>query len=319
MTNSLHSRPVLLPWRHTLVMLGASLVATVPAFLLFGSAGAIGAVAGLVAGGFATMAGSAGRAVLVSGAAGGALALTLWLPSLWIVIALCGVFVALVGLEVTSWGSRAFVMGLFAYLEGLVGIGYGGDWQMLAMLAQGAVVGIVTAVFLKTTGMLPKAHMPPTGAIALCLFLGIGLAVSLVLIALLDEPRAYWIALIFVGRAIVPFEAMRSSTWRFGQGAAIGVAIALLVEAMPLAPGAQLAIALIASVIGIRTLPHPLPIASGCISLAVLLTIAPTLDEAIFRVQVIAIVVGLIIFLTFGIERLWRQLNAEFTKSSAAA
>ena len=303
--------PTLLPWRHTLITGAAALAATLSAYLAAGSAGAIGAVAGLIAGGFATMAFNDRLAVLVTAMVGGALALTLWTGGLWIVIVLCGAFVALVGYEVTTWGSRTFVMGLLAYLEGLVGIGFGGGWEMLPWLALGAVAGIGAAVYLKTTGVLPTAHMPPTGALALSLFLAMGLTVSFVLIIVLEEPRGYWIALLFVGRAIMPFETLRPSTLRFGQGAAIGVAFALLVEAMPLPGGLQLLIAFVVGMVGLRTLPHPQPIAAACISAAILLSVAPTLDEALFRIQAVAIVVGLIVFLTFGIERLWRALNAE--------
>ena len=304
--------PTVIPWRHTLITAAAALVITLPAYLTAGPGAALGAMAGMVVGGFAAMSGTVWRAGLVGVATVAATAVVVSVPSVWTIVVISALFIASVGLESARVGTRTAVMALFGFLMAIVGLGFGGDWPTVPFMALGVVGGALTVHGLAMAGLLPKLLLPPVGAVALMLFLGIGLALSFILIAMLDEPRSYWIGLLFVGRAIVPFEAQRKSALRFGRGAMVGVIVAMAVQALTLPAAVQLMIAFAAGVIGLRTLPHPLPIASGCFTVSILLSTATTFGEAVFRAEAIAIVVGIILVVSFGIDRLWAVLLRAF-------
>ena len=74
----------------------------------------------------------------------------------------------------------------------------------------------------------------------------------------------------------------------------------------------RLCVALVAAAIGLRYVIHPLPISSAAFSAAILLGAAPTLIEAVYRAEAIAIVVGLVLFLVFLMDRIWVRLTRLF-------
>ena len=310
--------PQVIPWRHVAAMCATSTAIAIPAYVIGGPGVAMGAIAGMSAGAFAALGSGVPRAASIAALATAVLALTIWIGTVWIVLLLCAVFVGLVMAEARWQGTRSLVMALFAYLMSIVGIGFGGDWMIVPFFALGAAAGIVMCQLLKLAGIMPKMPVPASGAVGLGLFLGLGLAIALLLVLLLDEPRGYWIALFFVGRAIIPYEGQRQSALRFGQGSMAGVLVALCFQMLGPPAAVQWIIALAASIAAVRFLPHRLPISSACFSMIILLTSATTFGDAIFRAEAIAIVVALIFFLTFGIDRLWAWLNARFPAEAAS-
>lgn len=121
-----------------------------------------------------------------------------------------------------------------------------------------------------------------------------------------------------VGRAS-PRATQRHRALRFGQRAGTGGHIAVAIQPADLPVPTRLGIALAAGLAGLRTLPHPLPISPACLSIATLLSTATTFGEAVFRFEAIAIAVGLVVFLSPGISRLWDALNHRFREPVRSA
>jgi hypothetical protein len=97
---------------------------------------------------------------------------------------------------------------------------------------------------------------------------------------------------------------------RFGKGAAIGVAAAIAVESLGLPAWTHLALSLCAAWVGMRYMVHPLPISSAAFSAAILLGTAPTLPDAILRLQAIALVVALVLVLALAFDVALRRLTS---------
>jgi hypothetical protein len=86
------------------------------------------------------------------------------------------------------------------------------------------------------------------------------------------------------------------------------VLLAIAVEAAGVAAAFRLLVAFAALIIGLRFLTYPIPVSSGAFTVAVLLGTAPTLAEAAFRLETVALVIGMILFLTLLLDRLWTAL-----------
>jgi hypothetical protein len=293
------------PWRHAFLLVGASLLIAVPSFLMAGQVAAIASVAGFMTGGFA--ASSAGLRGTLAGGAGllAALALLLISQSLPIFAAVCALLCLAAGVEASRQGTRISVMVLLGVTVMAVALARGPDPLILPLAVLGLATGHFVIGHLGLTGMLCGRPAAARHAARLGLFLAFGMALSVVFVALMDGQRSYWIALLFVSRALVPFPDRKEPLLRYGTGAAAGVLAAVLIEAMGLPDVLRLLLALGALVLGIRFLIHPMPIAPAMMTMAVLLGTAPTAAEALFRAEAIALVFAIILMVGLVVDQLW--------------
>jgi hypothetical protein len=300
-----------LPWRQTLSLASTIFLVVVPAYLMLGMGAALAGVGGILVGSYATLSRGLAAAIFVAVIPALALIIMLSFPSK-LVVALLGIgLIILAMFETARRGTRAFVMALTAFLIAVVGVEGGGRWEIVPLFAIGAAAGIAVIFGLNAAQALPKAKASPGSGVALGLFLGVGLALALGLMARLDVSRGYWIPLLFTSRALVPIEAQRGQALQFGLGTSLGVIAALAVKIAGVAPFGNLVLALGAAVLAIRTLPHPLPISAGCVSAAIVLATVANIDDALFRIEAAAIVVALVVVLSFGIEQFWRFIERE--------
>ncbi|MEM7798318.1 MAG: hypothetical protein AAF633_03930 [Chloroflexota bacterium] len=304
----------LIPWRHVLTATAGLIAAALFGLPLAGEAGALAAVAGFMIGLYASMSQGYRNAGLVGAMVALAAAISLRFPGTLSIITGSLLLLGFSSWESVQTGSRACVMGLLGYLMFTIGIDFGGDWAMLIPYAFGVVIGMAVVAYLGFARLLPATPVSLAAAVALALFIGIGLSVSLFLIEQLDQQRSYWIMLIFVGRALTPFQGFQASTLRYGSGALAGAAIAFLILLLGLPTPVNIVLALTAGVFGIRTLTHPLPIASGLFTLSVLLLLESSQQETLFRVFSVTIAVVLALGLSLLIGWLWRYLNRRFPR-----
>jgi hypothetical protein len=296
---------ILLPWRHVLTLAGACLVLGALFLVVMGRAGAVMAVAGFAVGGFAIV--SAGWRDAAPWAAGYLLAfglLVAW-PGIAALALLSTVLCVLAGVEVARTGRQIAVMLLLGLVMSFVAMPGGGGVGLLFPAAAGLAAGFATLGWLGLAGTLPPGPSTARHGWRLGLFLGGGMALSFVLVLGLDLPRAYWIAVLFLSRALIPFPDRAEPLRRYGTGAALGVLVALGIEALALPDGLRLALALAALVLGIRFMLHTRPIGPAMTTVAVLLGTAPTTAEALFRAEAIGLVIGMIVLLGLVIDRLW--------------
>lgn len=305
-------RSPLVPWRHTIAVVATLLVAVVPGAVVAGAAGAIAAGAGYQIGSFASLNRGYKQTVWASAVVLPFAGLVLAVDGLTVAAAAMVLLTALAAREYVKEGSRVFVVGLLSFLMMRVGVAEGGGLTMLAIYVGGVVLGAAVVALLGLTGSSPPRSSSLAGGVAIAVFLVVGLAVSELLVAVLAEPRGYWIAIIFTGRALAPFENYRINTVRYGVGALAGVAAATGVALISLPYLANLAVSVGAFVAGVRTLTHRWPLAPGFLTLGVLLSIPGPRDVLAFRAQAIAIVVVLAVLLSFAIEWLWATMQRRF-------
>ncbi len=303
--------PALLPWRHVLTLTAVCLALGILFHLALGSAGAVIAVAGFALGGFATAAagwrgcarGGAiflpGLAILLAWPGPGALAL--------VSAALC----ILAGIEVARGGTQITVMALLGLVMSFVAMAGGSDPWLMAPAAVGVVAGFLTLGSLGLAGVMRPGPAGARHGLRMALFLGAGMTISSLLVLNLDMPRSYWIAVLFLSRALIPFPDRIAPLQRYGTGAALGVLVAVGLEALALPVGIRLSIALAALVLGTRFMLHPRPIGPAMTTVAVLLGTAPTATEALFRAEAIGLVIGMIVLLGLLIDRLWAWVTPD--------
>lgn len=313
-TESQPAAPPLIPWRYAFLATGGLVAASALGIFVAAAAGALAAGAGYMIGTYASMNRGYWKAVAV-----GAIVALLGAASLQFDNMLTIVLASLLLLALASWesaqvGSRDFVMGLLAYLMFTVGIDFEGDWFMLIAFTVGVAVGIIVIVFLGIPKSVPSKPVSMVASVALGAFLAIGLSISVFIMEQLDEPRSYLIALIFVGRALIPFEGFRGSTFRYGLGAIAGAGIAFIILLFNPPIILTLGLGLVAAVVGIRNLTHALPIAPAMLTAAVLLALQDSQQDIRFRVMSVVIVVSIALILSLIIEGLWRALNRRFPR-----
>lgn len=233
--------------------------------------------------------------------------LLLWpdIAGLWIVATLLGLGA---GIESGTIGGRAFVAALYGWLSILLVPAMPPIGTALPWLLIGLTWGLVAARLL---GLTAIAAPPPSGrrfAAGLVVFLLAGLFATLVLAERFGSPFGHWVVLLFVVRALTPQGHTLSAALRFGAGAAIGCALALVMTAFDLPDGVPLPLALCLLLIGLRYLPHPMPLAPAAITAAVLLGTAPGQDAALFRLEAALIVVALTFATGIAIGLAWRLL-----------
>ena len=100
------------------------------------------------------------------------------------------------------------------------------------------------------------------------LFLAIGVALSVGLAMTINLHHAYWIVILFLSRSLMPMQDRPGALLKYGHGATLGVIAAVLIELAGPPDAGRLLLALAAFVLGLRFMPHPLPISSAAMTAA---------------------------------------------------
>lgn len=300
--------PTVLPWRYALTICAAALGLGIAGHAATGSAGSMAATAGFSVGLFAALSGGL-RAMLIAGigficAAG----LVLALPVLPVVLALCIALSVGAAVEVARVGTRVSVMVLLGVVLFAIATERGSDVRMLAMGAVGLGGGYLVTSHLRMSSILRPLRANRAEAIRLAIFLSVGIALSIGLAMAINLPHAYWIVILFVSRCLMPMQDRSGALLKYGHGAALGVAGAILIELVGTPDTWRLLLALAAFGLGLRFLPHPKPISAAAMTAGVLLVSAPTPTEATFRIEAVFLVIALILFLTLMLERVVPRL-----------
>lgn len=186
---------------------------------------------------------------------------------------------------------------------------------MLALAAVGLGGGYMVTAHLRLSSILRPPQSNQAEAVRLAIFLSVGIALSIGLAMSINLPHAYWIVILFVSRCLMPMQDRPSALLKYGHGAALGVAGAVLIELAGTPDTWRLLLALAAFGLGLRFLPHPRPISAAAMTAGVLLVSAPTPTEATFRIEAVFLVIALILFLTLMLERVVPKLvGAQATK-----
>jgi hypothetical protein len=205
-------------------------------------------------------------------------------------------------------GTRVAVVVLLGAVMAATGLSQGSTAWILPLALAGVVAGCLAVEHLGPSTILPRAPATAEAGLRLGLFLALGVALSLALVLVIDMHRSYWIAIIFVSRALLPMQHRPQALLRYSKGAAAGVLFAVAVELAGLLGILRLLVPLAALIAGLRFLTYPIPVSSGAFTVAVLLGTAPTLAEAAFRLETVALVIGMILFVTLLLDRLWTAL-----------
>ncbi|MAC80122.1 MAG: hypothetical protein CML66_18885 [Rhodobacteraceae bacterium] len=289
-----------LPWPAVAILLGTTLGAAGLAALL-GPAAAIPALFGAVAGlgGAFVSPGDRSLGPVMAGLVTlGLLLVHPSVPVLWLIaLGLC----ALAGLESVRSGGRAIVLVIYACL-GLHLIAAMPPIATSAPVAGAAMlVGWGVARITGLAGQAAQPPGPPFHGVMLALYLAIGLALALLVMHLMKSPFAHWVALIFIMRALAPLDMTTRTTLQFGLGATIGCLAAMALIAIGPPKPVLLALCVPAVIAALRLLPHPRPWTPALISAAVLFLVAPSVADALVRLEVTLIVVLLSVALSTGL------------------
>ncbi|MES2551457.1 MAG: hypothetical protein V4630_17465 [Pseudomonadota bacterium] len=199
-------------------------------------------------------------------------------------------------------GTRVSVMVLLGVVLFAIATERGSDVRMLAMAAVGLGGGYLVTAHLRMSSILRPPRANRAEAIRLAIFLSVGVALSIGLAMAINLPHAYWIVILFVSRCLMPMQDRSGALLKYGHGAALGVAGAILIELVGTPDTWRLLLALAAFGLGLRFLPHPKPISAAAMTAGVLLVSAPTPTEATFRIEAVFLVIALILFLTLMLE-----------------
>lgn len=295
-------------WRMTLILTAAGFG---PGALLYWIEGGLAVpplLAGITLGLAGTMIGSATRAALGGGLVLGLLALhTLW-PGLDPRIAALG-FVGLAGWETARTGGRAMplalICGVLIWSAPHLGLSSG---HIGGLFSLGLIGGLALARYL-ALGHVPK--LPPEGDRAgwrQAIFLAIGLLLSITLVRTLPTAHGVWIVQMFIMRAMAPTHLTVHQALRYLLGVLAGVLLALGLELSGLlTPHIAHLLSAATVVLGLRLLPLGPPWPVVPITLAVLLSLAPSPSEALFRSEAALIAASLAILLSVILDRLFRH------------
>jgi len=300
--------PAVMPWRYAITICAAALVLGSAGYAIIGSAGSMAAMSGFAVGLFAALSGGL-RGVLVA-ALGfiAAVALLMAFPVLQVLLAICITLAALAAIEVAWSGTRVAIMVLMGVILFAIAIAQSGDARMLALAALGLGIGYLAILHLHLSSILRGPLANRAGAVRLGLFLAIGVVLSISLAMTLNLPHAYWIVILFVSRCLMPMQDGPDALFKYGHGAALGVLAAIAIELARTPDALRLLLALAAFVLGLRFIPHPLPISAAAMTAGILLATAPTPGAATFRVEIVLLVIALILFLTLILEQVVPRL-----------
>lgn len=179
--------------------------------------------------------------------------------------------------------------------------------QIAGLFAAGLAGGLGLACL---TGLAGIAKVPAEGdraGLQQAIFLALGVALSITLARQLPSAHALWVVDIFVIRAITPSHLAISKAWRYAIGTLIGVALVLGLEHSGLLTAQSMHItAALTLVIGLRLLPVGPPWPTAFFTIAVLFSLAPTPDDALFRSEAALLAAGLAILLRVLLNQLLR-------------
>lgn len=314
--------PTVLPWRCALTICAAALGLGVAGYDVTGSAGSMAATAGFSVGLFAALSGGL-RAALIAGLGFiCVVGLVLALPVLPVVLALCVALSVVAAVEGAQVGTRISVMVLLGVMLFAIATERGSDVRMLGLATLGLAGGYLVTAHLRMSSILRPPRVNRAEAVRLAVFLSVGIALSIGLAMSINlphasclMPHAYWIVILFVSRCLMPMQDKFGALLKYGHGAALGVAAAVLIELAGTPDAWRLLLALAAFALGLRFLPHPRPISAAAMTAGLLLVSAPTPTEATFRIEAVFLAIALILFLTLMLERVVPKLvGAHATK-----
>ncbi|MBB96989.1 MAG: hypothetical protein CML68_20625 [Rhodobacteraceae bacterium] len=292
-----------LPWPAVAILLGTPLGAAGLAALITPAA-ALPALFGALAGVAGSVLAPAKRSLAPMLAGLITLGLLLLHPSqpvLW-VMALC--LCALAGWETVRTGGRAMVLVIYACI-GLHLVPAMPPVSIAAPVAAAALLaGWAIAQMTGLAGKAAPAPASPLHGVMLASYLAIGLALSLLVMQVMQSPFAHWVAMIFTMRALAPMDMTTTSTLHFGLGATLGCLAAMAVIALGLPEPLLMALSLPAVIAAFRLVPHPRPYTPALVSAAVLFLAAPDLNDALVRLEVTLVVVFLSLSLSTGLALL---------------
>jgi hypothetical protein len=214
------------------------------------------------------------------------------------------------GWEAGRAGGRTLTLALMGFVLVNVGLAEGAPLApSLALAAAGAVWAILA---LRWIGLVGQLAPPPEGRIGAAfqiLYLALALLLSRWLIGDATEPEALWVLYIFLFRAVSPGEHMVERTLVYAVGAvAGGLAVLALALAGPLAPWLRLALAAPAAALGTRHAPMLSPLPGAALTFAVLMTLAPAPEAALFRIEVVVGVALTVLLVTEALRAGLRRL-----------
>ncbi len=278
----------MLPWSSVAILIATIAVAAGMAQWAFGPPVVPLAVAGAVAGIAGTLMGStrrAGLAILctlaafVIGEVGPG-----WVIALLVIPGLS----ALVGIEASRFGSRAFVFALFGWISLDAQAHLAGTAEAIGAFVLAALIGIAVA---KAKGLEGRMVAPPASdlyGISMAVGLWIGLLLALMIGQHLDPVHAHWIAVMLAMRALARPGSHRAKALTFGVGSVLGAGLAGLVLTLPLPLLFVHGVGIVFLVLGIRWLPAQRLQGPGLISAGIVLATAATIGTALFRAEAAA-------------------------------
>lgn len=306
--------PGVLPWRlvFRLIAIGAGLLVPIA---LFWNPGIVPSGTGLIVGLAGSILGQRPLSVAAGLTLVAATALLLASPTVPWLWAIGTVLVFAAGFETATLGGRAFVLALYGWLSVVLMPSMPPVETALPFLALGLFWGAGWASVLGLNGI---AAPPPTKrafGIGLVLFLLTGLSASTLAAVWQAAPLGYWMVLLFIFRAIAPQGKTVGSAVRYGIGAALGCAVAILVTPLQMPEEITAPLAFGMGVLGLRFLPNPGPWSAAAFTAAILVGTAPGQDTALFRLEAALFVVALTASLAVVMDALWRLVARQWAGS----
>jgi len=191
---------------------------------------------------------------------------------------------ALTGSAGSMAATAGFAVGLFAALSG------GFKQALVAWLGF-----IAAAALILTFPVLPLL-------LALCINLSALAGVEVARSGTRVAVMALMGVILFVSRSLMPAHDKPGALLEYGRGAALGILAAILIKMAGTPDAGLLLLALAAFVVGLRFMPHPLPISSSAMTAGDLLASAPTPGDATFRAEAVVLVIALIALLSLIID-----------------
>ncbi|MEM8729641.1 MAG: hypothetical protein AAGF79_06940 [Pseudomonadota bacterium] len=282
--------PTTLPWPAVALFLGTMLGAAILAALINPAAAApamVGAMAGIL-GGFLTPKGRAWVPLLTGLVALGVLLFAPSAPLRWLIaLLLC----AAAGWETARSGGRMMVLVIYAWLAVQLISVMPAEELSVPVTALSLIFGWAVAEAMGLSGRAAGPAGQPLHGVVLTAYLAIGLILSILLMHHIESAFAYWVALIFVMRALAPLNMTARATLSFGIGATLGCLAALAFIALHPPQLLSVALGLVCLVAGFRLIPHPRPYTPAAMSAAVLLLVAQDPQTVLLRLEVSLIVV----------------------------
>ncbi|MEL7012959.1 MAG: hypothetical protein AAFO72_06730 [Pseudomonadota bacterium] len=209
--------------------------------------------------------------------------------------------------EFAKAGTRCLIGAVFGFLAFEVGLAKSTAHIACGVFVLGVAAGLLATKAAGLGAIIPKSPATREHGTFMFLFLTIGILCSAVASHILNEPRGYWIALIFAMRGLVPLERQGPAVLRYGAFAVIGVAVSVGLQLIGIPLVVRLLVCLGLVVLGTKYIAHPIPVSASAFTAAIVLASATTMQDAVYRIEAIAIVVCLVLILAFGLEWHWKM------------